>query len=70
MPNENNLVPFKPGHDDRRNKAGRPKKLITLLRESGYNNQDYKEVFTISDFKPKRIYTTFWTTIQNPRFLN
>ena len=36
MPNEKNLVPFQKGHDPKRNINGRPKKYVTLLKDSGY----------------------------------
>jgi len=50
MPNPQNLVPFQQG-DSRINKNGRPKKLITLLKEAGYSADDYKEVFTHIGFQ-------------------
>ena len=34
--NPQNFVPFKKGKDSRRNKKGRPRKYISLLKEQGY----------------------------------
>lgn len=36
MANEKNLKPFKKGDDVRRNLVGRPRKYVTLLKDSGY----------------------------------
>lgn len=42
---EENLKPFKPGPDPRRNVSGRPKKIYTVLKESGYTKDDITSAF-------------------------
>lgn len=43
---ESNLIPFGPGHDPRRNLEGRPKKIHTVLKKSGYTKDDIREAFS------------------------
>ena len=38
-----NLKPFKKGEDERRNIQGRPKKLVTQLKEIGYNKSQVED---------------------------
>lgn len=45
--NDENLKPFKPGHDDRRNPNGRPKKIFTILRDNGYTKDDMRAAFEL-----------------------
>ena len=40
MANEQNLIPFKPGFDIRRNTKGAPRKVVSTLSEIGYNNRE------------------------------
>lgn len=41
----NNLIPFKPGADPRRNLEGRPKRIHTVLKDSGYSKDDIRDAF-------------------------
>lgn len=43
--NDENLKPFKPGHDERRNLAGRPKSVFTTLKIAGYSKDDIRHAF-------------------------
>ena len=45
MKRTENLQPFKPGHDDRRNLQGRPRKIHSILKESGYTKDDIRDAF-------------------------
>jgi len=55
MANEQNLIPFKKGQIA--NPTGRPRKIHTVLKESGYTKDDIREAFseigwqTIDDLK-------------------
>lgn len=40
MANEQNLIPFKPGFDIRRNTKGAPRKVVSTLSELGYSNRE------------------------------
>ena len=43
MANEQNLKPFKKGGDERINPHGRPKKLITQMKEIGYTKSQVED---------------------------
>ncbi len=43
MANEQNLIPFKKGEDERRVGNGRPMKLITQMKELGYTKTQVEE---------------------------
>ena len=43
MANNENLKPFKPGEDERRIGNGRPKKLITQMKEIGYTKSQVED---------------------------
>lgn len=40
-----NLKPFQPGDDSRRNTGGRPKKIYTIIKEMGYTTDDIRGAF-------------------------
>lgn len=40
-----NLRPFKPGPDERRNLKGRPKSVYSLMKSSGYSKDDITRCF-------------------------
>lgn len=42
-----NLIPFKKGFDERRLLTGRPRKLITNLKETGYKVSEIKDVIQV-----------------------
>lgn len=44
MAGADNLIPFKPGQSG--NPNGRPKRIYTILKESGYTRDDIREAFT------------------------
>lgn len=43
MANEHNLIPAKKG--EVRNPAGRPKRIYTIIKESGYTKDDIRDAF-------------------------
>ena len=45
MDGKENLIPFKPGPDPRRNLQGRPPKIYTVLKESGFTTDDIRNAF-------------------------
>lgn len=45
MAGKDNLIPFQPGHDDRRNLQGRPKSIFTTLKIAGYSKDDIRHAF-------------------------
>lgn len=67
--NDNNLIPFKPGHDNRRNLAGRPKRIYTLLKESGATKDDIVAAFAEVGWQTRADLETILANEDAPMFL-
>lgn len=47
MAREENLKPFKKGHDSRRNLEGAPRKWISQLKDNGYGNSEINDCILV-----------------------